>query len=65
MLITMNHPTVGSFQGVGSPYHLSGTPVEDYVAAPLLGADTDDILADALGMGSAAIDALRQKGVIR
>ncbi|HCP47785.1 MAG TPA: CoA transferase, partial [Deltaproteobacteria bacterium] len=65
MLITMNHPTVGAFHGVGSPYHFSETPVTDYASAPLLGADTDAILEGALGMDSAAIQALRAKAVIR
>ncbi len=65
MLIEMTHPVAGSFQMVGSPYHFSRTPVRSPEAAPVLGADTDAILGEVLGMDQSAIDALRRRGVLR
>jgi crotonobetainyl-CoA:carnitine CoA-transferase CaiB-like acyl-CoA transferase len=64
MLVTMNHPVAGPFQAVGSPYHLDRTPVEGYTAPPALGADTDGILSEVLGVDADVIAALRQDGVV-
>ena len=64
MLVTMQHPTVGAFEMVGSPYHLDRTPVDRYEAPPLLGAHTDDVLRGELGLDDAAIAALRADGVV-
>lgn len=65
MLISMNHPVIGEFQGVGSPYHLSRTPVAGYEAAPMLGANTDELLSGELGLASEQIGRLRSSGAIR
>ncbi len=65
MLVTMNHPVAGSFQGVGSPYRFSDTPVERYDAAPTLGADTDLVLGDVLGLSETELATLRASGAIR
>ena len=64
MLITMQHPTVGAFEMIGSPYHLDRTPVAEYSAPPLLGADTDGVLREHLGLDDAAIAALRDAGAV-
>lgn len=65
MLVTMNHPVAGPFQGVGSPYRFSETPVERYDAAPELGADTDAVLGEQLGLSPAELATLRSSGAIR
>ncbi|MBJ93276.1 MAG: formyl-CoA transferase [Rickettsiales bacterium] len=65
MLISMQHPVLGEIQGVGSPYHLSRTPVAGYQAAPLLGADTDELLATKLGYSAEQLAQLREAGAIR
>lgn len=64
MLITMQHPTAGPVEAVGSPYHLGRTPVAGYEPPPLLCADTDRILAGELGMDPAEIAALRAAGAV-
>ncbi len=64
MLITMQHPTVGDFEMVGSPYHLDRTPVAAYEPPPLLGADTDALLDEELGLDAAAREELRSSGAI-
>jgi crotonobetainyl-CoA:carnitine CoA-transferase CaiB-like acyl-CoA transferase len=48
---------------VASPMKLGATPVRYRRAPPLLGADTDAVLAE-FGWDAAAIAALRQRGAI-
>ena len=64
MLITMQHPTVGAFQGVGSPYHLDRTPVSEYTPPPLLGADTEELLREELSLSDEELARLRSAGAI-
>ena len=64
MLLTLQHPTVGAYETVASPYHLDRTPVSEYASPPLLGADTDALLAEELGMSPEAIRALRDGGAV-
>ena len=49
---------------VASPFRLSETPVTYRRAPPALGADTDAVLAEMLGLDAAALAALRGKGAI-
>jgi crotonobetainyl-CoA:carnitine CoA-transferase CaiB-like acyl-CoA transferase len=49
---------------VASPLRLSDTPATYRLPPPHLGADTCAVLADVLGLGEEAIDALRREGVI-
>lgn len=63
MVQTVPHPTAGEVALVASPLKLSGTPVVAPAAPPLLGQDSDAVLA-ALGYGAEAIAALREKGAI-
>lgn len=65
MRVTIPHDRLGSYEGVASPYHLSGTPVTEYRGAPLLGAHTDSILSGVLGLDAESRSQLRAAGVIR
>ncbi|WP_448191531.1 CaiB/BaiF CoA transferase family protein [Azospirillum sp. sgz301742] len=58
------HPTVGSVPTIASPIRYSGTPLVHDRAPPLLGADTDAVLGEQLGLSAGDIAALRDKGVI-
>ena len=43
------HPTAGTVPNIEPPVRMSGTPVVDPVAAPLLGQHTQDVLRKTLG----------------
>jgi len=64
MIVTVQHPNGRSVQMPGNPVKLSDTSDEVYTSPPLLGAHTDDVLRDLVGLGSDEIGALRQAGVI-
>ena len=49
---------------IASPIRYSGTPLVHDRAPPLLGADTEAVLTEQLGLSVADIAALRDKGVI-
>jgi len=63
MTVEMPHPLAGTVRMVASPIKLSATPVRYRRAPPLLGEDTDAVLAE-LGLDAAAIAGLRQRGAI-
>lgn len=63
MVRTVPHPTAGEVSLIGSPLKLSGTPVVEPVAPPLLGQHSASVLTG-LGYSEAEIEALRQDGVI-
>jgi len=63
MTVEMPHPLAGTVRMVASPMKLGGTPVRYRRAPPLLGADTDAVLAE-LGLDPAAIAGLRERGAI-
>jgi len=63
MLTTVQHPQAGRTTMVGIPVRLSETPGAIQRPAPLLGADTDDILTQ-LGYASEDIGQLKESGVI-
>lgn len=62
--IHMTHPVAGEIPLVASPLRLSQTPVQYRRAPPLLGQDTQDVLADLMGMTPEAIAGLMEQGVI-
>ena len=64
MLHEVDHPKAGPIRGVGSPLHLSATPVVPPRPAPLLGADTEAVLARLLGCDANEIAAFRREGAI-
>jgi crotonobetainyl-CoA:carnitine CoA-transferase CaiB-like acyl-CoA transferase len=49
---------------LGSPVHLDGAPPPVRFAPPKLGADTDAILRDTLGLNAAALNRLRADGAV-
>ena len=59
MLVELDHPLAGSLATVASPLRLSETPVSYRSAPPILGADTQDVLAQQLGWNDREIAALR------
>ncbi|MFN4090700.1 MAG: CaiB/BaiF CoA transferase family protein [Alphaproteobacteria bacterium] len=64
MVRTVAHPTAGSIRMIGSPLKLSGTPVTEPVAPPLLGQHTDQVLTDILHLDADALAGLRKAGAI-
>ncbi|MBM7516956.1 CaiB/BaiF CoA transferase family protein [Nocardioides nitrophenolicus] len=63
MVFEIEHPERGSIQLVGMPIRMSDSPTT-YVAPPLLGAHTDEVLGAALGMSGDELAQLRAKGVL-
>lgn len=63
MIRTIHHPTVGEFQLLAPPIHLSDSDVE-LQRAPLLGEHTRDVLAAELGLTPTDLQDLAQRGVI-
>ena len=62
-LVEVEHPAFGTLRQVATPFRFAGDE-PDYRAAPVLGADTEDVLASVLGYGDARIAALRASGAI-
>ncbi len=60
--VELVHPLLGATIQVAPPFELSGTPASVRTAPPLLGEQTDEILAE-VGYDEAAIAALRAAGV--
>jgi len=63
MIVTVEHPRYGALREVGCPIKIDGAPPQ-YAPAPPLGADTDAVLRDWLGMTNAEIEALRTDGAV-
>jgi len=63
MTVEMPHPLAGQVRLVASPIKLSVTPVQYRLAPPLLGADTEAVLAE-FGIAPDEVAALRQSGAI-
>jgi crotonobetainyl-CoA:carnitine CoA-transferase CaiB-like acyl-CoA transferase len=60
---TIDHPTLGPIRQVGLPYKLTATPASIRLAPPLLGEQTDEILAE-LGYAETAVAEMRRDGVV-
>ena len=63
MTVEVPHPLAGALRLVASPMKLGRTPVQYRRAPPLLGADTDAVLAES-GLDPEAIASLRANGAI-
>jgi crotonobetainyl-CoA:carnitine CoA-transferase CaiB-like acyl-CoA transferase len=59
----IEHPKMGVSNLVGSPINMSSTPPKFFRPAPLLGENTEEVLAK-LGYDSSAVKELRASGVI-
>jgi len=60
----IDQPGIGTYLTPGSPLTLSGRVPVEPTAAPILGADTDQILAEDLGLTSAEIGLLHDDNVV-
>jgi crotonobetainyl-CoA:carnitine CoA-transferase CaiB-like acyl-CoA transferase len=60
--VQVDHPGLGPIGMVHSPFRFSETPVR-HRPAPELGAQTDDVLREVLGLDAQAIAALRSAKV--
>ncbi len=64
MRLTVEHPSAGQIDVAGSPMHFSRTPSQAEKAPPLLGEDTNHVLAEVLGYSQEHIQALQKDGSI-
>jgi crotonobetainyl-CoA:carnitine CoA-transferase CaiB-like acyl-CoA transferase len=62
--LDLPHPAIGSVPSVANPIKYSATPIAYRSAPPMLGADTDEILRDMLGLVPAEIARLRKAGIV-
>jgi crotonobetainyl-CoA:carnitine CoA-transferase CaiB-like acyl-CoA transferase len=63
MEIKVEHPFEPELSLIRNPIIFSGTPVKDYRAPPLLGANTREVLAT-IGYDDAKLDGLKKQGII-
>jgi crotonobetainyl-CoA:carnitine CoA-transferase CaiB-like acyl-CoA transferase len=63
-LVELEHPEVGMRIHAGVPWTMSGTPCRVRRPAPVLGADTEEVLKSLLGYSTEKIQSLRHNGVI-
>jgi len=64
MFSTVDHPDIGPVLTPGSPIAFLGTDRVPVAPAPRLGADTDEVLAEVLGLTSGAIGRLHDDGIV-
>jgi crotonobetainyl-CoA:carnitine CoA-transferase CaiB-like acyl-CoA transferase len=63
-LVELEHPEVGRRTHAGVPWTMSATPCRVRCPAPILGADTDEVLMSLLGYSAEKIESLHRDGVI-
>jgi crotonobetainyl-CoA:carnitine CoA-transferase CaiB-like acyl-CoA transferase len=63
MIVEFNHPKRGKFKMPGCPIRLSKNDYE-YRAAPLLGADTEGVLKEWLGLSKEDVAKLRAEKIV-
>jgi crotonobetainyl-CoA:carnitine CoA-transferase CaiB-like acyl-CoA transferase len=64
MQVHVEHPFEPQLSLIRNALTFSETPVTDYRAPPLLGANTVEVLSGQLGFDAAKIEALKQRGII-
>ena len=64
-IVTVQHPEIGAERHIGNPLRMSRTSLVTAAAAPLLDADTREVLHRVLGLTAAEIDQLTADGVCR
>jgi crotonobetainyl-CoA:carnitine CoA-transferase CaiB-like acyl-CoA transferase len=62
--LDLPHPLSGSVPGVRNPVLFSRSELEYERPPPLLGADTDEVLQQRLGLDPGAVAALRARGIV-
>jgi crotonobetainyl-CoA:carnitine CoA-transferase CaiB-like acyl-CoA transferase len=62
-IVTVMHPEIGPERHIANPVRLSRTPLPAAGPAPLLGADTVDVLTEWLGLNAADVQQLIESGV--
>ena len=62
--LDLPHPAIGSVPSVANPIRFSATPIAYRSAPPMLGADTDEILREMLGVEATELARLRNAGII-
>ncbi|MBX9645679.1 MAG: CoA transferase, partial [Xanthobacteraceae bacterium] len=63
MKIKVKHPFEPELAMIRNPLTFSGTPIKDYRAPPLLGADTKDVLAT-IGIDEAKLEKLKAQKIV-
>jgi len=63
MRVKVEHPLQHDLSLIRNAITFSGTPVKDYRAPPLLGADTKDVLAT-IGYDDAKVEALKAQKIV-
>jgi formyl-CoA transferase len=63
MIVEIDHPMRGKIKMLGSPIKLSDSPVE-VVAAPLLGANNEEIYRSLLGLDAQKLEEMKKEKVI-
>ena len=63
IFVTVKHPVRGDFKMPGWPVKMSGSKVP-ITAAPLLGADSDEVYGRLLGLSAQELAALREEKII-
>ena len=64
MVSSFQHPTAGAFPALRNPLRFDGFDNPETGTPPLLGADTENVLRDELGLDSETVAALRAERVI-
>jgi crotonobetainyl-CoA:carnitine CoA-transferase CaiB-like acyl-CoA transferase len=63
-LVELEHPEVGRRTHAGVPWTMSATPCKVRYPAPILGADTDNVLMSLLGYSVEQVESLRRLGIL-
>ena len=63
MRVKVNHPFEPDLSLIRNAITFSGTPVKEYRAPPLLGANTDEVLAS-IGYDATKVAGLRERKII-
>ena len=64
MEIKVDHPFEHALSLIRNPITFSDTPVKDYRAPPLLGAEHQGSAGDELGYDDGKLEALKKQGII-
>jgi 2-methylfumaryl-CoA isomerase len=64
MFAQVQQPGIGAVMAAGAPWQFSGFERQVAQPAPLLGANTDEVLADIVGLSSSEIGRLHDQGVV-